>query len=51
MRQMLVQQFETAPAVALRIFDLPADFPDGFSFPRHLSRRQLPAGMAGNTPE
>jgi hypothetical protein len=51
MRQMLVQKFQTAPAVALRIFDLPANLADGFAFPCHFYRRQLPAGVAGNAPE
>src|SRR5262245_8598832 len=48
---MLVQQFEIAPAVALWVFDLPADVANGFAFPRHLFWRQLPTGMAGNAPE
>jgi hypothetical protein len=51
MRQMLVQQFKAAAAIALRVFDLPADVADGLSFPRHFLRRQVPARMAGNAAE
>src|SRR3954447_3853468 len=47
-RQMLVQQREIAPAVALRVLDLAADLAHRLALPRHLDRRQAPARMPGH---
>ena len=51
MRQVLVQQFEISSTIALRVFDLLADFTDRLSFPSHLDRRKSPARMPGDTLE
>jgi hypothetical protein len=45
---MLLQRYEIAPAIAVCIFQLPADVAERFSFPTHRRRRELPARMAGN---
>jgi starch synthase len=39
-RALLVQQFEISSTIALRVFDLLADFTDRLSFPSHLDRRK-----------
>src|ERR1700730_13569394 len=50
LRHMGLEQREVAPAIAVTILHLPADIADRFAFPRHLDRRQLPAGMSRNAP-
>jgi hypothetical protein len=44
-RQVFMQQLKAASTIALRVFDLPANFANRFAFPGHLDRRKAPARM------
>src|SRR3954451_5741675 len=46
---MVDQVFHLAPTIARGIPDLLADLAEGFAFPRHLARGQMPVGMTGHT--
>src|SRR5262245_1160751 len=48
LRQVVVQQFQIAAAVALRVLDLAADLTHRLSFPGHFDRREAPARMTGD---